>query len=70
MLQHALKLYRCLHFADVGADIIRPRATDSRPYKYPLKDLIFATIPFDMLLNISDPTVVFLIHLDPIANSS
>ncbi len=33
MMQHALKLYGCLHPADVGADIIRPRATDSRPYK-------------------------------------
>ena len=32
MLQRTLKTYDYLQLADVGADIIRPRATDSRPY--------------------------------------
>ena len=34
MLQHSLKLCICLYVVDVGADIIRPRATNSRPYEF------------------------------------
>ena len=34
MLQHSLKLCIRLHPVDVGADIIRPRATNSRPYRF------------------------------------
>ena len=34
MLRHALKLCDCLHPADVGADRIRLRATNSRPYEF------------------------------------
>ena len=34
ILQHAQNLYKHLRSADVGADIIRPRAIDNRPYKF------------------------------------
>ena len=34
MLQHSLKLCIHLHPVDVGADIIRPRATKRRPYGF------------------------------------
>ena len=34
ILQHAQNLYNHLRSADVGADIIRPRAIDNRPYNF------------------------------------
>ena len=34
MLQHALKLCKLLRPADVGADTIRPRAINNRPYEF------------------------------------
>ena len=34
MLQHAFKLWECLHPADVGALTERPRATNGRPYGF------------------------------------
>ena len=33
-MQHALKLCKYLRPGDVGADIIRPRAADCRPYGF------------------------------------
>ena len=34
MLQHAFKLWECLHPADVGALTERPRTTNGRPYGF------------------------------------
>ena len=34
LLAARLKICSCLNFEEVGADIIRPRAIDNRPYKF------------------------------------
>ena len=41
MMQHALKLWICLHPADVGAVIDRLRAIDNRPYGFCRKNSLF-----------------------------
>ena len=50
MMQHALKLWICLHPADVGAVNDRPRAIDNRPYGFYRKITLFCNRPmFDRI---------------------
>ena len=49
MKQHALKLWEFLHPQDVGADNIRPRAIDNRPYGFFIRLCVFCNSPFSVL---------------------
>ena len=56
MKQHALKTHKYLHPADVGADMIRPRATNSRPYGFYCSFFAFCNKPFiNSLADQNDP---------------
>ena len=46
MMQHALKLCKCLHLVDVGAVIDRPRAINNRPYGFYRGFFVFRNAPY------------------------
>ena len=50
MLQQSLKLWKCLYFVDVGADSIRPRAIDNRPYGFYRRFCVFCNMPLFFIL--------------------
>ena len=46
MMQHSLALCKYLHLVAVGADNIRPRAINNRPYEFYCSYFVFCGIPF------------------------
>ena len=52
MLQHAFKLWECLHPADVGAHTERPRAINNRSYGFYHSISVFCNRPFFLQQNL------------------
>ena len=48
-LQHSIFLCNCLYSVNVGADNIRPRAINNRPYEFYRRFCVFCNTPVNCL---------------------